>query len=73
MGGDDQPRPAVGGSEARIFARVRPRSIDPGDCGELGVVYQADPYDMHITWHAQAIVIIDANGNVLDMKGLSAS
>lgn len=40
---------------------------------EIITLGQADPYDMHITWHAQTKVIVDASGNVVDMKGYPAS
>jgi len=40
---------------------------------EVLTLGQADPYDMHITWHAQTTVRVDASGRVLDMKGYPAS
>jgi hypothetical protein len=40
---------------------------------EIITLGQADPYDMHITWHGRTTVVVAANGKVLDMKGYPAS
>lgn len=34
---------------------------------------RADPYDMHINWQAQSTVVMDAQGNVLSVKGYPAT
>jgi hypothetical protein len=39
---------------------------------EIFTLGQADPYDIHITWHAQTKVVMDAQGNVLRIEGYPA-
>lgn len=39
---------------------------------EIITLGRADPYDMHITWHAQTTVKMDAEGNVISIKGYPA-
>lgn len=39
---------------------------------ELATLGMADPYDLHITWHAQTRVILDRNGTVLATQGYPA-
>ncbi|MGB5150774.1 MAG: hypothetical protein WBN99_12625 [Mycobacterium sp.] len=34
---------------------------------------QADPYNIHISWQAQSTVMMDAQGNVLSVKGYPAT
>jgi hypothetical protein len=39
---------------------------------EIITLGQADAYDIHITYHAPTTVILDKDGNVVDMKGYPA-
>jgi hypothetical protein len=39
---------------------------------EVITLGKADPYDIHITWHAQTRVIMDAQGNVIRIEGYPA-
>jgi EspA/EspE family len=39
---------------------------------EILTLGRADPYDMHINWHAQSTVVMDASGNVISVKGYPA-
>jgi hypothetical protein len=39
---------------------------------EIITLGQADPYQIHVTWHAQSTVILDSQGNVLGVQGYPA-
>jgi hypothetical protein len=39
---------------------------------EVITLGQADPYDLHITWHSQTRVILDKDGNVVSASGYPA-
>ena len=36
---------------------------------EILTLGQADPYDIHITWHAPSTLVLDENGNVISSSG----
>jgi len=36
---------------------------------EVATLGQAEPYDIHITWHAPAKLVLDQNGRVISGSG----
>lgn len=40
---------------------------------EVLTLGQADPYDLHVTWHSETKTILDRNGNVISVHGYPGS
>jgi uncharacterized protein YukE len=39
---------------------------------EVVTLGQADPYDIHLTWHSETTVVLDQQGNVIEIEGYPA-
>lgn len=67
-------RPGVPGRDPDVIDPNPRYSTDrwKSTLAEIATLGAADAYDIHITWHRQTTVILDANGNVRSISGYPA-